>query len=70
MYDIRAFSNTPEEHWQHTENVLNVLYTAKLSKKLKKRSLCSKTKNHLGYIFAPGKPHVEIRTTESIKNLQ
>ena len=65
--DIIVFSQTPEEHLRHLDEVLGLLYGAGLSLKLSKCNFFRDTVSYLGHIIRPGKLEVAVKNTEALK---
>jgi Reverse transcriptase (RNA-dependent DNA polymerase) len=65
--DIIVFSNSPEEHARHLNEVLSLLYGAGLSLKLAKCAFFRDTFNYLGHVIRPGKLEVAAKNTDALK---
>jgi Reverse transcriptase (RNA-dependent DNA polymerase) len=59
--DIIVFSQTPEEHLRHLDEVLCLPYRAGLSLKLSKCNFFRDTVSYLGHFIRPGKLEVAVK---------
>jgi RNase H-like domain found in reverse transcriptase/Reverse transcriptase (RNA-dependent DNA polymerase) len=65
--DIIVFSNSPEEHARHLDEVLSLLYGAGLSLKLANCSFFRDTVNYLGHVIRTGKLEVATKYTDALE---
>lgn len=63
--DVIIFSRTPQQHLEHTKEVLRLMKEASMTIKLKKCPFFCESIAYLGHVIAPGKLQVARKTTEA-----